>query len=79
MMKCLIYDGGGQILGRYSEPITILRPETNRVEIDPHQLWLQFQICFRKALADAKVSTFGVCLSVSVCVTLVSICVCPCV
>ena len=55
LMKCLIYDSGGQIVGRHSEPIAILRPEPNRVEIDPHHLWRQFQVCFRNALADAQV------------------------
>ena len=56
IMKCLIYDGGAQVLGRHSEPIQILRPESNRVEIDPDLLWRQFQTCFRQAVIDAGVS-----------------------
>ena len=55
-MKCFIYDGGAQIVGRHSEPIRILRPEPNRVEIDPELLWQQFLTCFRRALLDAGVS-----------------------
>ena len=54
-MKCLIYDSGGHILGRHSEPIVILRPEPSRVEIDPEQLWCQFQTCYRNALSNAQV------------------------
>ena len=55
-MKCLIYDGGAQVLGRHSEMIQILRPEPNRVEIDPDLIWQQFQTCFRQAVIDAGVS-----------------------
>ena len=54
-MKCLIYNSKGHILGRHSEPIVILRPEPSRVEIDPEQLWRQFQTCYRNALSNAQV------------------------